>query len=177
MFKKILLGLTIIVLIFIGFIAFQLSNNSVESPLDNISFQQRDLSISIAYHRPFKKGRNIFGGLVPYGKYWRTGANNATEIEFNKDLYFEGQKVTAGRYRLYTIPNENTWKIVLNSELDKWGLFEPNYDLDVFSIEVEALITTEIQEQFEISLDESGEGATLSLSWDKTKVEVPVSWH
>jgi hypothetical protein len=176
MFKKILLGLTLIVLIFIGFIAFQLSNNSVESPIDNIAFQQEDLSISIEYHRPFKKGRNIFGGLVPYGKYWRTGANNATEIEFNKDLYFEGQKVSAGRYRLYTIPNENTWKIVLNSELGKWGLFKPDNSLDILTLEVSSLVSTEIQEQFQIALEASDKGVILSMVWDQTKVEVPISW-
>lgn len=177
MFKKILLGLTIIVLIFIGFIAFQLSNNSVESPVDNIAFQQEDLSISIEYHRPFKKGRNIFGGLVPFGKYWRTGANNATEIEFNKALYFGNQKISAGRYRLYTIPNENTWKIVLNSELGKWGLFEPDYNLDIMTIEVSSFGTAEIKEQFLIALKASDKGAILSMVWDKTKVNIPVSWE
>ncbi|MFT4536723.1 MAG: hypothetical protein ACI9P5_004099 [Saprospiraceae bacterium] len=176
MFKKILLGLTIIVLIFIGFIAFQLSNNSTQSPPSNISIQSEELAISIDYHRPFKKGRNIFGGLVPYGKYWRTGANNATEIEFNKDVHFGDQKVSAGRYRLYTIPNENTWKIVLNSELGKWGLFEPDNSLDILTIEVSSLVSTEIQEQFQIALEASDKRAILSMVWDQTKVEVPILW-
>ena len=176
MFKKILLGLTIVVTIFIGFIAFQLSSNSVESPPAKARFQQKNLEIIIDYHRPFKKGRNIFGGLVPFGKYWRTGANNATEIEFNKDLSFGGQKIVAGRYRLYTIPKESTWKFVLNSELDKWGLFEPNYELNVLMLDVNAANNFEVREQFEISFDESGQGASLILSWDQTKVEVPLSW-
>lgn len=177
MFKKILLGLTIIILIFIGFIAFQLSNNSTQSPAANVKFLLEELVISIDYHRPFKKGRNIFGGLVPYGKYWRTGANNATEIEFNKELYFGDQKISAGRYRLYTIPNKDSWKIVLNSELDQWGLFEPNYDLDVVNIEVQSNLLNEIQEQFEIVLIPKSSGAALILAWDQTQVEVPISWN
>lgn len=161
-------------MIFIAFIAFQLTNT--KSPAGQVAFSNSDISITIDYHRPSKKGRNIFGGLVPYGKYWRTGANNATEIEFSRDILFGSEKVKAGRYRLYTIPGEKNWTVVLNSELDKWGLFEPNYNLDVVRIEAESSQIQGIKEQFEILIKEDNEDTNLVLTWDQTRVEVPLLW-
>lgn len=84
------------------------------------------VEISIAYGRPNVKGREIFGGLVPYGKIWRTGADEATTISFSGDVTIEGQALAAGTYSLFTIPGEETWDIVFNSVADQWGSY--NYD-------------------------------------------------
>src|SRR5690606_15950790 len=78
---------------------------------------------SITYCEPFKKDRDIFGGLVPYGKVWRTGANEATEITFKKDVTFAGVAVKAGTYSLFTIPEKGEWTIILNPELKQWGSY------------------------------------------------------
>ena len=93
------------------------------SPLETV--QNDDSTISITYSRPFKKDRLIFGkesdtALVPYGKYWRTGANAATTFETSGAVSFIGEKLDPGKYRLYTVPGEKEWKIVLNSEGDKF---------------------------------------------------------
>jgi len=85
----------------------------------------------IFYSRPQKQGRKIFGELVEYGQVWRLGANEATEIEFYKDVKIAGKKVPKGRYTLYAIVNENSWTMIINKETDTWGAFkyDPKKDL------------------------------------------------
>jgi len=84
--------------------------------------------VKVIYSRPQMKGRTIFAadGLVPYGKVWRTGANEATEVTFYKNTTFGGKKIPAGTYVLQTIPTENDWTIILNKNLNVWGAF--SYD-------------------------------------------------
>src|SRR6476620_592795 len=95
-------------------------------------------NIKITYGRPYKKGRDIFGGLEKYGKVWRTGADSATHITFKKDGTFGGKPVKAGTYTLFTIPNEKEWTIILNGELKQWGAFsyEQNKSKDVLQFNV-----------------------------------------
>lgn len=78
-------------------------------------------TMKIVYGRPLKNGRTIFGGIIPYDKVWRTGANEATEITFYKDVVFGGQAVKAGTYSLFTIPGKKEWTFILNKDLDIWG--------------------------------------------------------
>src|SRR5690349_12951396 len=85
------------------------------SPEDHAEFQDDNLKALVFYNRPFKRGREIFGGLVPYGKVWRTGANEASWFEVSDDIHFQGRELPAGRYSLWTIPNEKSWKVILNS--------------------------------------------------------------
>jgi hypothetical protein len=79
-------------------------------------------SISIAYSSPFVKGRKIWGDLVPYGKAWRAGANEATIFQTDKDIKVEGKELKAGKYSLFIVPNENEWEFILNSETGQWGI-------------------------------------------------------
>src|SRR6476659_2856969 len=79
-------------------------------------------NLTITYGSPSVKGRKIWGGLVPYDKVWRAGANEATQIETDKDLVVEGKKLPAGKYSLYTIPGENEWQIIINSQTGQWGI-------------------------------------------------------
>lgn len=101
-------------------------------------------NVKVSYGQPSKKGRAIFGGLEKYGKVWRAGANEATEITFTKDGTFGGKPVKAGTYTLFAIPNEQEWTIILNSELKQWGSF--NYDKikgkDVLQVNVPAKKST-----------------------------------
>src|SRR4030095_3444731 len=90
--------------------------------------------VDIYYSTPGVKGRVIWGDLVPYGKVWRTGANEATVFETNKDILVNGQKLPAGKYGLFTIPGENVWTFIFNSTWDQWGAFKYDAGKDVLRI-------------------------------------------
>lgn len=96
------------------------------SPKASVSQVVGYTEIKVDYCRPGVKDRKIWGGLVPYNEVWRTGANEATTIEFMDDVIVEGHKVPSGKYGLFTIPGENEWTIILNKVWDQWGAF--NYD-------------------------------------------------
>ena len=172
--RSILLIIGATVIIFIGYLAYLIMTTRSHSPEDTVTYQEDDLDITVSYCRPYKKGRKIFGGLVPYGEYWRTGANDATEITFSRQVQFGNKTVEAGRYRLYTIPNINEWQIVLNSELGQWGAFKPNNDLDVASVVVPTRALPNPVEQFTIFFDKRNEDLHMHFQWDKTEVFVPI---
>lgn len=128
--------------------------------------------VKVSYGQPSKRGREIFGKLVPYGEVWRTGANEATEITFAKDGTFGGKPVKAGTYSLFTIPGEKEWTFILNSELKQWGAFKYNEikGKDVLHVTVKPSTVGTSVEKLTITLP----NGKLVLEWDKTKVEVPV---
>lgn len=176
-----LIGIAVIAALvaFIGFM--QLKNTKSFSPEEEVVFNQGDLAIKVFYNRPSKKGREIYGGLAPYDQVWRTGANEATTFETNKDLLIKGQALKAGKYSLWTIPRENTWTIIFNSEHGQWGLNskgEPNHNstLDVLKIDVHAVQQEQEFEQFTIAFEKTGEDAEMVLIWDKTLVSVPFTF-
>jgi hypothetical protein len=151
------------------------------SPEDEIVFEQADLRVKVFYNRPYKKGRDIFGGLVPYGQVWRTGANEATTFETNKPLMIEGKKLNPGKYSLWTIPGEESWTIIFNSEHGQWGLNSQgkvNRDptRDVVQVNVIPFQQEQQFEQFTISFEETGEDFEMVLIWDKTLVAVPMTY-
>jgi hypothetical protein len=176
-----LIGIAIIAAIvaFIGFM--QLKNTKSFSPEEEVVFDQGDLNIRVFYNRPSKKGREIFGGLVPFDQVWRTGANEATTFETNKDLIFEGQTLKAGKYSLWTIPRETTWTIIFNSEHGQWGLNSKgeanrNPGLDVLKVDVQPVQQEQVFEQFTIAFENTGEDAEMVLIWDTTLVSVPFTF-
>ena len=173
MIKRLLWGLLALVVSFFVYAGYTISTTRSHSPEAVSSLVIDRDTISVAYCQPFKKGRVIFGGLVPYGEYWRTGANEPTRIHFSRDVIFGEQKVFAGTYRLYTIPGKENWKVVLNTELEKWGYYEPNYSLDVASIEVPVSYIKDEQEQFQVSLRLESDTVLMELSWDNVLVTVP----
>lgn len=135
--------------------------------------------ITITYGRPYKKGRMIFGSeekkaLVPYGKVWRTGANEATEITVDKDCNFDGKKLKAGTYTLFTIPGEKEWTVILNTELKQWGAYgyDKVKDKDVLKATVAAKPINNMVEQFTISVVNNG----IQMEWDQTSVFIPVKF-
>ena len=174
--KKILKIIGVLVLAFIGYIAYMILNPV--SPKETVKYNASFSEIEVVYSRPYKKGREIFGKLVPYGKYWRTGANAATTFESSKDILFNGQKLEGGKYRLYTVPSEKEWKVVLNSEGDTFfAVSEPDYSLDV----LETIITVEkdssnLVEQFTIKFSdiENSSETLMSLMWDDVSVNIPI---
>ncbi|MGZ5255339.1 MAG: DUF2911 domain-containing protein [Flavitalea sp.] len=128
----------------------------------------------IFYSRPARNGRAIFGEIVKYGKPWRLGANEATEIEFFRDVLIQGKDISKGKYTLYCIPFEERWELILNSSLYTWGLkINPSADLEKFSVRTESLPFT--MEYLSMQFIPSENHFALQISWDKTKVILPIS--
>ena len=120
--KKILIGVAVLVLILAGVVTYGILVVSKKSPAKTTTFSYNGLDIKVTYCQPYKKGRLIFGdakdgALQPYGKYWRLGANGATEIHFSKNVNFAGKPVNAGAYRMYAVPGPMSFQVSLNSEL------------------------------------------------------------
>lgn len=131
-----------------------------------------DLSIAIDYSQPAVKGRNIFGEVVAYGEVWRTGANEATTITFDKDVMIEGKKLVAGTYALFTIPDEKEWTVIFNTRANQWGAFEYKKEEDALRISVKPSVEQEVTER--ILFEVSNEG-TVILKWDRTTIAFKVS--
>ena len=177
--KKVIIGVvSVVVLLAIG-MAYLNYRNRTLSPRGSAELTANGLTVTIPYSRPSVRGRLIFGteeqnALQPYGKYWRLGANESTEITVNKDFTFNGQQMKAGTYRMYAIPGAETFEIGLNSELGKWGAMEPDYELDVLKTKVPVEHTGTTVEQYTISLAEADGGINVIFEWSDIKFVVPV---
>lgn len=129
--------------------------------------------VEVEYARPSVKGRKIFGGLVPYGEVWRTGANSATKITFGTDVKFGGSDVPAGSYALFTIPESGEWTVILNKAEGQWGSYAYDAKNDQLRVKVKPVALTEVVESMTIGLSGlSDDAATLNISWDKTRVPI-----
>jgi hypothetical protein len=129
----------------------------------------------ILYSRPQMKGRVIFGGLIEYGKVWRLGANEATEIEFFQNVKINNTKVKKGRYTLYAIPELNNWTIIINKDLDMWGSFKYNAQKDVLRFKVPVQIQSDSTEALAMYFDKTEQGFNLNAIWENVKVSIPIS--
>jgi hypothetical protein len=131
-------------------------------------------TVSIQYSRPSVRGRKIFGGLVPYGEVWRTGANAATSLKTDVALNINAADVPAGSYTLYTLPGPNGWKLIINKQTGQWGTeYSQAQDLARVNMKVSQLSSP--LEQFTISFDKTGgNSATLKLEWETTVATVEV---
>lgn len=130
----------------------------------------------VIYSRPQRQGRTIFGELVEYGKVWRMGANEATEIEFYKDVKIAGKKVTKGRYTLYAIPNETSWTVIINKDTDTWGAFKYDVKKDLLRTDVVVQKTDEIIEALSMTFDKISGSVYLIIAWEQAKVMLPVNF-
>ena len=130
--------------------------------------------ITIEYSRPYAKGRQVMGGLVPYGSVWRTGANEATSLKTDTDLVINGTTVPAGSYTIYSLASENSWKLIINKQTGQWGT-EYHADQDLARIDMNVTALSQPVEQFTITFDKkSGDAAQLNLQWAKTQASVEV---
>ncbi|HEX5010635.1 MAG TPA: DUF2911 domain-containing protein [Planctomycetota bacterium] len=145
------------------------------SPGATVSQRVGLTDIEIKYSRPGAKGRAIFGGLVPFGEVWRTGANAATKISFSTDAKLGGQAVPAGTYSLFTIPEAREWTIILNKVPDQSGAFAYDAAQDLLRVKAAVVALPAPVESFTIGVDElSSHSAMLTLAWEKTAVRVPI---
>src|SRR5690606_9240384 len=131
------------------------------------------------YSRPSVRNRLIFGtkeagALQPYGEYWRLGANEATEITFNRDVQFNGQPVKAGTYSVYAVPGPDKFDIALNSETGRWGAMEPDYEKDILHTNVAVQKTDTPVEQYTIRLEPIDNGINVIFEWADVRLVVPV---
>jgi len=178
--KKAVIIIGILAIVFAGAFMFWRSQVKSLSPEEGFDYTEGDLKIHVFYNRPYKKGREIFAenGLVPFGKIWRTGANEATYIETNKTLLIKGKELRKGKYSLWTIPGAESWQVIFNAEYPSWGINfngEANHDpnADVVTVEVPVSKTETEIEQFTISIEKTGDEIELIFLWDKTVVAVP----
>ena len=132
-------------------------------------------SIELTYSRPAAKGRKIFGDLVPYNKIWRTGANAATKIVFTEPVEIDGKKIDTGTYVLYTIPDVNSWEIILNKGLKNWGSDGYKESEDVVRFKVASSKMKNNIESFTMEFSNiSPTSCALDIKWEKTSVSIPI---
>lgn len=145
------------------------------SPRQKIDQDFSISKISVDYGRPGVKGRKIFGGLVPYNKVWRAGANSSTKITFGQDMSFNGKDIPAGTYGLFILPTEKEWKIIINKDFQQWGSYEYNEKLNIADVTVPVVKTSDKQEYFEILLNPVNDvSMQMVMKWDDVKVTVPM---
>lgn len=130
---------------------------------------------SLHYSRPSSKGRTIFGDLVPYGELWRTGANSCSRISFSSKVMIDGKSVDAGEYGLFTIPNKDSWTIILSEQTDLWGVGGYTKEKDVLRVNV-AAEKSDFDETFMIGFkDLTTNSGNIVIEWASTEVSIPVS--
>lgn len=131
--------------------------------------------VTVVYHAPSMRGRKIVGGLVPYGKVWRTGANEATTLKTTTNLQIGTATVPAGTYTLFTVPSQGTWKLILNKQTGQWGTdYSPAHDLA--RIDMHQNLLPKPQEVLSIGFEDThGAHTQLHIRWETTDVWVPVT--
>lgn len=168
---------SIAVLLFIAYQGLMMHTKSF-SPQQTSTLSDGSVEVSVTYSGPSKNNRKVFGELVPFGDVWRTGANEATVFKTNSDLTIDGKTLPKGEYTLFTIPDAGSWQVIFNGKAYDWGI---NFDgtsireasADVLTIKVPTESLSGTQEVFDISLVKN---VGMTLSWDQTKVTVPLSY-
>lgn len=138
------------------------------SPATTASGKAGNSDITINYSSPAVKGRTVWGELVPYGKVWRAGANEATTFTTSKDITVEGKKLPAGKYSLFAVPGQNEWQVIFNSQTGQWGT-QHDAAKDVLTVTVKPRTSASMNERLAYDVNNNG----LVLKWDR--LEVPVS--
>ena len=175
--KKFWIGLTVLVVVVLA--AFLYFSTRTLSPSGKAELTSGDVTVIVTYNRPSVRDRVIFGSadqgaLQPYGQYWRLGANTATAIQFNRDILFNGSPVEAGTYRMYAIPGENAFEVVLNTQVGESGSNPPDEGNDVLRTSVSTQRTSSPVETFTISLTPEGSGMDMVFEWADTRFVIPL---
>lgn len=177
MLNKLKLNLIILIGIFsLQQVVAQESLKPRLSPLEIVTMKYESTYIKVTYGRPHKKGRNIFGDLVPFGKVWRTGANEATEITLTKDVLVNNKKLKAGTYTIFTIPQKDKWKVVFNSDLGQWGSYNYNPAKNVLEVDAKVNQLETVYEPFTIEFQLQDDETNLLMMWDKTQATFTIKF-
>ncbi len=148
------------------------------SPTSIVSARYKDTYLKITYSQPHKRGRIVFGNLVPYGQVWRTGANEATEITLTRDILINNTPLKAGTYSVFTIPEKESWTVIINSDLGLWGSYNYNSKMDVmrFSVPTQTLQGA-VYEPFTIQIEQKNNVAELVFLWDSVRIQIPIQFN
>lgn len=165
-----LIAVIAVVVLLIAFFALRYMRSRSPKALAQVA--QNGLKISVKYSQPHKRNRTIFGNVVPFGKVWRTGANEATLITIDRNVFVADQPLNKGTYSLFTIPSETDWILIFNSQTGQWGV---RYDQtrDVLRATVMSRAYTPEADQFYISFEPRPDGTAMLMTWDQTQVVVP----
>jgi hypothetical protein len=145
-------------------------------PILKMSGKSKDIPTArILYGRPQKNGRDIFGGINKYNEIWRLGANEATEIEFFKNVKIADKPVAKGRYTLFCIPQENKWTIIVSKDNFSWGSFTYDAKKDLLRTDISIEKNTELVEALTMYFEETKKGANLIIMWDDVKATLPIN--
>lgn len=147
-----------------------------KSPSVTASHTVDGLTIDINYNAPSIRGRKVWGALVPNGKVWRTGANSATTFSVNKDVLINGKELAAGKYALFTIPNDGEWTIIFNKEANQWGAYSYDSGQDALRITTKTGTAPTFTEQMTFKVGDNDENiGTVSFLWENLKTSFNVS--
>jgi hypothetical protein len=171
MAKAVLSGSVVLVLI-ISVCHVSVSQQPLLSPRDSVEVSFAGKKISVNYGRPSMRGRKIMGGLVPFNKWWRTGANEATAFVTQTDLILGGKVIPKGSYTIYTMPSAKRWKLIINKQTGQWGTVY-NPELDFVRIPLKKKMLKKPVEKFTITLEKIGKNTgILRLVWENTDLSV-----
>jgi hypothetical protein len=131
-------------------------------------------TVTTDYSQPSMRGRKIYGGLVPYDQVWRTGANEATTFVTTANLLVGGANVPAGSYTLFTLPLVGTWKLIISKKTGEWGIPYPGEQFDLARVDMKTEPLSSPVEKFTISYDQTGDGCTMHLDWEKTRESIQI---
>lgn len=147
-----------------------------EYPVLKIKDKVKEAPVArVIYSRPQKADRTVFGDLIEYGKVWRLGANEATEIEFFKDVKIGGKRVPKGKYTMYALVNPDQWTVILNKETDTWGSFKYDEKKDLLRVAVPVQKEQQPMEAFTMYFEKTPAGANLQMAWDDVKATLPIA--
>jgi len=158
--------ITSLALVLLAFMSVEgLAQEKPLSPKETVEGSIDGTKVSIVYSRPSARGRKMLGDKEPFGQVWRTGANDATTIEFDKAVTIEGKSLAAGKYALFTIPGEKEWTIIFNKEPKQWGAYKYKESDDVLRVNVKPG-KADFTETFTIAVEKDG----VNLKWETTSV-------
>ena len=159
-------------------LSFSQINTPRVSPASEVEQMVGLTEIEIEYSRPSMRGREVFGNLVPFGKVWRTGADNSTKISFDTDVIISGKTIQSGTYSIFSIPNKESWEIILYSDVELWGVprdWSENKIVFSSMFDVKKLKKSNTVETFTISFNDlTNNDVNMSISWENTSVDIKI---
>jgi hypothetical protein len=165
-------------LLFTVNLSFSQINTPRVSPASKVEQMVGLTEIEIEYSRPSVRGREVFGNLVPFGKVWRTGADNSTKISFDTDVIISGKTIQSGTYSIFSIPNKESWEIIFYSDVELWGVprdWSENKIMFSSMFDVKKLKKSNTVETFTISFDDlTNNDVNMSISWENTLVDIKI---
>ena len=162
-------------LLFVGCLGFSQINTPRFSPASEIEQMVGLTEIEIEYSRPSMRGREVFGNLVPFGKVWRTGADNSTKISFDTDVIISGKTVQSGTYSIFSIPNKESWEIIFYSDVELWGVPRDWSDDKIVFSSTYKVNKTNTVETFTISFNDlTNNDVNMNISWENTSVDIKI---